>query len=195
MYKAQLLNQAAFFWSTHQTHVTSAWGTSSLSCKTLNCAVSYFAHEILSGNSKCSYRHPVPNSSNWLSQCCSVWLVKTSKICCKDVFMSYLKRVFSSRSAGGSSVIRVTSSCIQWSLERKSRSLRFCALHSCKTSSSSINSLRVTPSRSSSWSIWEVLFRSNFQNMMAAVAAAAGSPGLKRRLESEEKYLLQRRWS
>lgn len=113
MYKAQLLNQAAFFWSTHQTHGKSAQGTFSLWCKTLNCADSYFAHEILTGNSKCSYRHPVPNSSNWLSQCCSVWLDKTSKIRCKAMSLSYLKRVFSSRSAGGSSVINVTSSCIQ----------------------------------------------------------------------------------
>lgn len=89
----------------------------------------------------------------------------------------YLKRIFSSRSAGGSSVMSVTSSCIHSSLERKSRSLRFCALHSCRTSSSSINSLRVTSSRSSSWSIWEVLFRSNFQNMMPV--AVAGSTDLK----------------
>lgn len=81
---------------------------------------------------------------------------------------SYLKRIFSSRSKEGSSVMRPTSSCMQWSCERKSRSLWFCALHSCSRSSSSISSFRVTSSRSSSWSMWEVVCRSNFQNMATA---------------------------
>lgn len=81
---------------------------------------------------------------------------------------THLKRLLSSRSAGGSVVIRLTSSCIQWSWERKRSSRRFWALHSCRTSSSSISSLSVTSSLSSSWSMWEVVCRSNFQNMAAA---------------------------
>lgn len=81
---------------------------------------------------------------------------------------SHLKRLRSSMSAGGSVVMRLTSSCMQWSWERKRRSRRFWALHSCRTSSSSISSLSVTSSLSSSWSMWEVVCRSNFQNMMAA---------------------------
>lgn len=95
---------------------------------------------------------------------------------------SYLKRVFSSRSVEGSSVIRLTRSCMQWSCERKRRSRWFCALHSCRRSSSSISSFRVTSSRSSSWSMWEVVCRSNFQNM---AAAARGSTCLDRERRSE----------
>lgn len=81
---------------------------------------------------------------------------------------THLKRLLSSRSAGGSVVMRLTSSCIQWSWERKRSNRRFWALHSCRTSSSSISSLSVTSSLSSSWSMWEVVCRSNFQNMVAA---------------------------
>lgn len=81
---------------------------------------------------------------------------------------THLKRLLSSRSAGGSVVMRLTSSCMQWSWERKRSSRRFWALHSCRTSSSSINSLSVTSSLSSRWSMWEVVCRSNFQNMVAA---------------------------
>lgn len=91
---------------------------------------------------------------------------------------THLKRLLSSRSAGGSVVIRVTSSCMQWSWERKSSSRRFWALHSCSTSSSSISSLSVTSSLSSSWSMWEVVCKSNFQNMVAAVT---GDTALVRR--------------
>lgn len=81
---------------------------------------------------------------------------------------THLKRLLSSRSAGGSVVMRLTSSCMQWSWERKRSSRRFWALHSCRTSSSSISSLSVTSSLSSSWSMWEVVCRSNFQNIVAA---------------------------
>lgn len=81
---------------------------------------------------------------------------------------THLNRLLSSRSAGGSVVMRLTSSCMQWSWERKRSSRRFWALHSCRTSSSSISSLSVTSSLSSSWSMWEVVCRSNFQNMVAA---------------------------
>jgi len=43
--------------------------------------------------------------------------------------------------------------------------LRFWALHSCSTSSSSISSVRVTSSLSSRASRWDEAWRSNFQNM------------------------------
>lgn len=85
------------------------------------------------------------------------------------VAQTHLKRLLSSKSEGGSVVIRLTSSCMQWSWERKRSNRRFWALHSCRTSSSSISSLSVTSSLSSSWSMWEVVCRSNFQNMAAAV--------------------------
>lgn len=79
---------------------------------------------------------------------------------------SYLYLTFSSTSVLGSCVMKVTRSSMHCGLSRKSTSLWFWALHSCKTSSSSITSVNVTSSFSNSVSIWDVVWRSNFQNML-----------------------------
>lgn len=91
---------------------------------------------------------------------------------------TYLKRTFSSMSSGGSRVMRLTSSSMHCCRHRKPSSFWFWALHSCRTSSSSISSRRVTSSLSNSLSTWDVLFKSNFQNMVTARKLQAETEGV-----------------
>lgn len=128
----------------------------------------------------------------------------TTPICCAaswnpslfpiTTVRTHLKRLLSSKSAGGSVVMRLTSSCMQWSWERKRSSRRFWALHSCRTSSSSISSLSVTSSLSSSWSMWEVVCKSNFQNMVAAGTGDTALEEWQRGKVKEEKHRGGVRW-